>query len=37
VMTASVANASRLADRAINWEDQVWISWSPDAAVVLTQ
>jgi putrescine transport system ATP-binding protein len=37
VMTASIANASRLADRAIGWEDQVWITWTPDAAVVLTQ
>jgi putrescine transport system ATP-binding protein len=36
VMTASVANASRLADRSIGWEDQVWLSWSPEAAVVLT-
>jgi len=37
VMTASVANASRLADRSIGWEDSVWLSWSPDAAVVLTE
>ena len=37
VMTASVANASRLADRSIGWEDRVWIAWAPEAAVVLTQ
>jgi putrescine transport system ATP-binding protein len=37
VMTVSVANASRLADRAIGWEDPVWITWAPEAAVVLTQ
>ena len=37
VMTASVANANRLADRAIGWEDEVSISWAPEAAVVLTQ
>ena len=37
VMTASVANASRLADRAIGWEDEVSIDWAPEAAVVLTQ
>lgn len=37
VMTVSVANASRLADRAIGWEDHVWITWAPEAAVVLTQ
>ena len=36
MMTVSVANASRLA-RAATWEDQVWISWTPEAAVVLTQ
>ncbi len=37
IMTASVANASRLADRAIGWEDRVWITWAPEAAVVLTR
>jgi putrescine transport system ATP-binding protein len=37
VMTASVANASRSADRSIEWADQVWLSWEPEAAVVLTQ
>jgi putrescine transport system ATP-binding protein len=37
VMTASVANASRLADRAIGWEDHVWLSWTPEAGVVLTE
>jgi putrescine transport system ATP-binding protein len=37
VMTASVANASRLADRSIGWEDQVWLSWAPEAAVVLAE
>jgi putrescine transport system ATP-binding protein len=37
VMTASVANASRLADRSAEWGDQVWLSWEPEAAVVLTQ
>jgi putrescine transport system ATP-binding protein len=37
VMTASVANASRLADRSIGWEDQVWLTWAPDAAVVLAE
>jgi putrescine transport system ATP-binding protein len=37
VMTASVANASRLADRSAEWGDQVWLSWEPEAAVVLTE
>lgn len=37
VMTVSVANASRLADRSAEWGDQVWLSWEPEAAVVLTE
>ena len=36
VMTASLANASRLVERPIGWDDQVWLSWTPDAGVVLT-
>jgi putrescine transport system ATP-binding protein len=36
VMTVSVANASRLA-RAATWDDRVWLAWSSEAAVVLTQ
>src|SRR5262249_24170860 len=35
VMTVSVANASRLADRAIGWAGQAWITWPPHAAVGL--
>jgi putrescine transport system ATP-binding protein len=37
VMTASVANASRLAEREIGWEDHVWLSWTPEAGVVLAE
>ncbi|HUI98102.1 MAG TPA: ABC transporter ATP-binding protein [Xanthobacteraceae bacterium] len=37
VMTASLANASRLVDRSIAWDDKVWLSWTPDAGVVLTR
>jgi putrescine transport system ATP-binding protein len=36
VMTASLANARRLADRP-GWEDSVWLTWTPDAGVVLTR
>jgi putrescine transport system ATP-binding protein len=36
VMTASRANASRTADRAIGWDDEVWLTWTPDAGVLLT-
>jgi putrescine transport system ATP-binding protein len=37
IMSASRANASRRADRAIVWGDEVWLSWTPDAGVVLTK
>jgi putrescine transport system ATP-binding protein len=30
-------NVSRLVERPISWEDKVWLSWSPDAGVVLTR
>jgi putrescine transport system ATP-binding protein len=33
---AARANASRLVDRPIGCDDQVWLSFAPDAAVVLT-
>ena len=36
-MTASLANASRRLDRAIGWDDTVWLTWTPDAGVVLTR
>jgi putrescine transport system ATP-binding protein len=36
VIKASVANVARLTGQAIGVDDEVWLSWSPDAAVVLT-
>lgn len=33
---AARANASRLVERPIGWGDPVWLSFTPDAAVVLT-
>jgi putrescine transport system ATP-binding protein len=36
VITASRANASRTADRPIGWDDEVWLTWTPDAGVLLT-
>ena len=36
-LRASRANVSRFADRPITWEDEVFLSFSPDAAVVLTR
>jgi putrescine transport system ATP-binding protein len=37
VMQAAVANVTRLIERPIGWGDRVRLSWSPDAAVVLTR
>ena len=34
-LTASLANAGRRADRAIGWDDTVWLSWAPEAGVLL--
>jgi putrescine transport system ATP-binding protein len=35
VLHATSANRRRLVERPITWEDRVWLSWEPDAAVVL--
>ena len=32
---AAQANMRRIADRSIAWNDRVWLSWHPSAAVVL--
>jgi len=37
VMKASVANLTRLIERPITWDDRVWLSFAPDAGVVLTR
>jgi putrescine transport system ATP-binding protein len=37
VMHAAEANMTRLIERPIGWDDQVWLSWAPDAGVVLTR
>jgi putrescine transport system ATP-binding protein len=36
VMRAVVANATRRIERPIGLDDQVWLSWAPEAGVVLT-
>src|SRR5258707_1100518 len=36
VVEASVANVTRLTGQAIGADEEVWLSWPPDAAVVLT-
>src|SRR5262247_1904199 len=37
VMKAAVANVTRLVERPIGWDDRVWLSWAPEAAMVLTK
>ena len=37
LMQAAVANVTRLIERPIGWDDRVWLTWAPDAAVVLTR
>jgi len=31
------ANASRFVERPIGWDDKVWVSFDPDAGVVLPE
>jgi len=37
VMNAAVANMTRLIERPIGWDDRVWLTWAPEAGVVLTR
>jgi putrescine transport system ATP-binding protein len=37
VMQTAQANVTRLTERPIGLDDQVWLSWAPDAGVVLTR
>jgi putrescine transport system ATP-binding protein len=37
VMKAAVANMTRMVERSIGWDDRVWLTWAPEAAVVLTR
>jgi putrescine transport system ATP-binding protein len=37
MMKVSVANITRLLERPIGWDARVWLSWAPDAGVVLTK
>ena len=36
-MRASIANTQRVVERPISWEDKVYLTWTPDAGVVLTK
>jgi putrescine transport system ATP-binding protein len=35
VVRATQANRARLIERPVTWEDRVWLSWTPDASVIL--
>jgi putrescine transport system ATP-binding protein len=37
VIKAALANMTRLVERTIGWDDRVWLTWAPDAAMVLTR
>ena len=37
VVKASAMNASRVTEDPLSWNDKAWISFSPDAGVVLTR
>lgn len=37
VIKAASANLTRLVERPIGWDDQVWLSWPADAGVVLVR
>jgi putrescine transport system ATP-binding protein len=37
VVKAAMANVTRLIERSIGWDDRVWLSWAPEAAMVLTR
>ena len=37
IMKTAVANVTRLVERPINWDDRVWLTWSSEAAMVLTR
>jgi putrescine transport system ATP-binding protein len=36
-MQAALANSTRVVERPIGWDDRVWLSFAPEAAVVLTR
>ena len=37
VIKAALANMTRLVERPIGWDDRVWLTWAPEAAMVLTR
>jgi putrescine transport system ATP-binding protein len=37
IVTAAIANTGRPAERPIDWDERSWMSFSPEAAIVLTK
>jgi putrescine transport system ATP-binding protein len=37
VIKAALANMTRLVERSIGWDDRVWLTWAPEAVMVLTR
>ncbi|MBV9564523.1 MAG: polyamine ABC transporter ATP-binding protein, partial [Bradyrhizobium sp.] len=37
IMKVAIANVTRLLERAIGWDERVWLSWAPEAATVLAR
>ena len=37
VMRAAAVNQNRLRARPVGWDERVWLSFSPDAGMVLTR
>jgi putrescine transport system ATP-binding protein len=35
VVRCTQANRARLLERPVTWEDRVWLTWTPDASVIL--
>jgi len=37
VVTAAIANSGHTAERPVDWDERAWMSFSPEAAIVLTK
>jgi putrescine transport system ATP-binding protein len=37
IVTAAIANSGQEANRTLGWDDRVWLSFAPEAAIVLTR
>jgi putrescine transport system ATP-binding protein len=37
IVTAAIANAGHAAERPIDWDERAWMSFAPEAAIVLTK